>query len=468
MLGRAERRLGQPLGAPVVDVGQGIGHADVVVGAALEVIGEAELEVEIARAPVLLAGIHHQHVLAVPLLHLVGDAVERLQGVEAADPGLQALIGLHLVRAHLEHGPHRLVGEARLVEDLHLVDVVGRLPAALGAAAQLLVAVIRIGVGGERQGIELGSGAVGHRLPLLDPLRHPGKIGDPHVSELRAEQHILGPQQRLLLLGADLGHVGGELVYHGQPGFERLPGAQLGTYVHRDHHVGPHGLGHVHRHVVDGAAVGQDVPLPLHGLEGAGDGHGGLHRLGQAAMVEHEGGHRLHVGGHGAVGNGQIVEALLRRQVGGGMAQQAGHGLALEEAVRQLGLVTVDPDVGAQLVLLALLLLAQGELVTTDLVLITLVPVDGEGHALHLLRTEPHGVHARHVGTHAGAHHDVDRDALLFQHLEHPDVGRPLGAAAAQHQGYPGSVSLGATASHLGCIAGLCGRHERQSCQQKH
>ena len=150
------------------------------------------------------------------------------------------------------------------------------------------------------------------------------------------------------------------------------------------------------------------------------------------------------------------------------MAQQAGHGLALEEAVRQLSLVTVDPDVGAQLVLLALLLLAQGELVTTDLVLITLVPVDGEGHALHLFGTEPHGVHARYVGTHAGAHHDVDRDAFLFQHLEHPDVGRPLGAAAAQHQGYPGPIRLGATALHLSGIAGLGRPRPWQGRHQKH
>lgn len=77
-------------------------------------------------------------------------------------------------------------------------------------------------------------------------------------------------------------------------------------------------------------------------------------------MIQHEGGHRLHVGRHRAIGDRQVVEALLRRQVGGGVAQQAGHGLSLEEAVRQLGLVTVDPDVGAQLVLLGLLLLAQG------------------------------------------------------------------------------------------------------------
>ncbi|MNC37302.1 hypothetical protein D3C75_858590 [compost metagenome] len=153
------------------------------------------------------------------------------------------------------------------------------------------------------------------------------------------------------------------------------------------------------------------------------------------------------------------------------MAQQAGHGLALEEAVRQLGGIPVDPDVGAQLVLLALLLLAQGELVTTDLVLITLVPVDGEGHALHLLGTEPHGVHARHVGAHAGADDDVDRDPLLFQHLEHPYVGRPLGAAAAQHQGYPGSLRLAFAAVHPSLGPGVTGLgypRQWQGCQQKH
>ena len=160
-------------------------------------------------------------------------------------------------------------------------------------------------------------------------------------------------------------------------------------------------------------------------------------------MVQHEGGHRLHVGRHGAVGNGQIVEALLHRQVGGGVAQQAGHGLALEETVGELDRVAIDADVGTQLILLALLLLAQGELVPPHLVLIALVPVDGQGGALHLFGAEPHGVHARHVGAHAGAHYDVDRDALLFQHLEDADVGRPLGAAAAEHQGNFGPLGLG-------------------------
>ncbi len=135
------------------------------------------------------------------------------------------------------------------------------------------------------------------------------------------------------------------------------------------------------------------------------------------------------------------------------MAQQAGHGLALEEAVGELDRVAIDADVGTQLILLALLLLAQGELVAPHLVLIALVPVDGQGGALHLFGAEPHGVHARHVGTHAGAHYDVDRDALLLQHLEDADVGRPLGAAAAEHQGNFGPLGLGR-------------RHQRQTGQQ--
>ena len=76
MLGRPQRRLGQPLGPPLVDVGKGIGHADVIVGGVLEIVGEAELEVEVARPPVLLAGIHYQHVLPITLLHFIGDAIE--------------------------------------------------------------------------------------------------------------------------------------------------------------------------------------------------------------------------------------------------------------------------------------------------------------------------------------------------------------------------------------------------------
>lgn len=43
------RSPGQPLGSPVIDVGEGIGHADAVVGGVLEVVGEAELEVEVTR-----------------------------------------------------------------------------------------------------------------------------------------------------------------------------------------------------------------------------------------------------------------------------------------------------------------------------------------------------------------------------------------------------------------------------------
>ncbi len=214
--------------------------------------------------------------------------------------------------------------------------------------------------GREGERIELGSGAVGHRLPLLDPFRHKGKVGNAHVAEFRGQQYVFRPQQCLLLVGADLGHVGGELVYHGEAGLEGFPGAQPGAYVHRYHHISPHLLGDIDRHVVDCAAVGQDMSLPLYWLEGAGNGHGCLHRLGETAITQHKGGHSLHVGGHGAIGNRQVVKALLHRQVGGGVAQQAGHGLALEESIRELNRITVDTDIGAQLILLALLLLAQG------------------------------------------------------------------------------------------------------------
>ncbi len=217
MFGRAQRRLGQPLRPPLVDVGEGIGHADVVVGGVLEVIGETELEVEVARPPVLLAGIHQQHVFPVTLLHLVGDAIEGLQRVEAANARFQTLVGLHLVRPHFQHGAHRLVGEARLVDDLHLVDKVGGLTATLGTAAQLLVAIGVVLRLGERQFIELQRHLVSRRLTDLDPLRHPGKVGDPHIAKLGCDQYVFRPHQRLLLVGTNLGHIGGELVNHGQP-----------------------------------------------------------------------------------------------------------------------------------------------------------------------------------------------------------------------------------------------------------
>ncbi len=217
MFGRAQRRLGQPLGTPLVDVGEGIGHADVVVGGVLEVIGETELEVEVARPPVLLAGVHQQHVLTITLLHLVGDAIKRLKGIEAANARFQTLVGLHLVRPHFQHGAHRLVGEARLVDDLHLVDEVGGLTATLGTAAQLLVAIGVVLRLGERQLIELQRHLVSRHLTDLDPLRHAGKVGDPHIAKLGGDQNILRSHQRLLLVGAHLGHVGGELVNHRQP-----------------------------------------------------------------------------------------------------------------------------------------------------------------------------------------------------------------------------------------------------------
>jgi hypothetical protein len=47
------------------------------------------------------------------------------------------------------------------------------------------------------------------------------------------------------------------------------------------------------------------------------------------------------------------------------------------------------------------------------------------------------------VGTpHAGAQHDIGRHPLALEHLQHPEVGDPLGAAAAEDEGDP-RVALG-------------------------
>ena len=73
------------------------------------------------------------------------------------------------------------------------------------------------------------------------------------------------------------------------PGFEGLPGTQLGADVHRDHHVGPMALATSTGMLLTVPPSARDAAVPLHRLEGTGNGHGGLHCLGEAAVIQHEG-----------------------------------------------------------------------------------------------------------------------------------------------------------------------------------
>ena len=102
-----------------------------------------------------------------------------------------------------------------------------------------------------------------------------------------------------MLLKAAVGHNTQVLLQLASDGTQVVGvGGQVGSHFQTDDDVCPHLFADVHRQVVGDAAVGQQVPFPLHGGEENGDGHAGAQCASEFAATQHFGlaGHQ--VGGH--------------------------------------------------------------------------------------------------------------------------------------------------------------------------
>ena len=83
--------------------------------------------------------------------------------------------------------------------------------------------------------------------------------------------------------------------------------------LHRDDDVGPHRPGRLHGQVLRAATVHEEPAVVLHRGEERGNRHAGPHGVGEASFGEDDGVAGLHVHGHRAERDAQVVELSVRR-----------------------------------------------------------------------------------------------------------------------------------------------------------
>ncbi len=269
-----------------------------------------------------------------------------------------------------------------------------------------------------------------HRDGVIDPVER-RRTDVPHLDH---DLHVVGAEgiELLSLVGAD------EHVERARHHRERR--AQFGSrgqgirHGDRDDHVGTGLAGDVHRDVAREAAVPEDAAVDAHGREHAGHGHARPHRERQVAAIEDDHLAALHVRGHGAEGNGQLVEIrdaatatheVLDRQVDVLRADQAGRRdeAAVTHAELQAVAVRVAGELAAHRHLRAQSAAADGVL-----------PGDRPDRGLEFVRAHAGGVGAADERTHARADDAIDGNAQFVEHAQDADVRRTLRAAAAEHE----------------------------------
>ena len=161
---------------------------------------------------------------------------------------------------------------------------------------------------GHRIPHEIGAMRQRRRAPLRDGVIDPVERRRADVPHLDHDLHVGGAQriELLSLVGADE-HV--ERARHHRERRAQVVGRGRGIrHRDRDDHVGTGLPGDVHRDVAREPAVPEDAAVDAHGREHAGHGHARPHRERQVAAIEDDHLAALHVGGHGAERNGQLVE----------------------------------------------------------------------------------------------------------------------------------------------------------------
>ncbi|MNV36705.1 hypothetical protein D3C71_1281930 [compost metagenome] len=150
-------------------------------------------------------------------------------------------------------------------------------------------------------------------------------------------------------------------------------------------------------------------------------------------------------------------------------AQQHLQLLTLDQPLRERDLAVAQADFDAAQQAQVIFLAAHAALIAWRLVAQHLGPVDPVQHRFDLIGGVARGIQAADHRAHRGADDAVDRHALALEHLEHADMGRAAGTAAAKDQTGPGAVG-NLCCGINGRGSGLRHRHERgarQRCQDE-
>ncbi|MNF63128.1 hypothetical protein D3C84_448220 [compost metagenome] len=430
----AQLQARQPFGTQFVDAVLAVAGAEVEGAVALHVVGEVQAQAQVVGAGALAAGVDHQGVAVLALDHPVMHLLEVVQAVEGAHVALQAFEVQRLAQGLADVAADHRVADLRVVLDQDAADD-WRAFTGQARAVQGLVAV-----GGQRA--QLGQAAfedAGGAVAGLDHVAGTAEVGGAEARQRWLDQHVGGIQGGQLDLGVGAGHQGHRLVEHVHHRGQLLARAQRCADVHHYHAVDAHLAGHVHRDVVHHAAVHQQPAVHFHRGEHGGYRHAGADRLGQVAAAEH---HLLaggDIGGHGAEGDGQLVEVTGIAGMHQQTLQQQGEVLALDHPERQAqAAVIAEAQALLDQEVAVVLLAAEGHVLPWRVVGQGLLPVQVGGDLLQLIDLIARRIEPADHRAHAGAGDGVDLDALFLQRLEHADMGQPAGGAAGQHQADPG------------------------------
>jgi hypothetical protein len=206
-----------------------------------------------------------------------------------------------------------------------------------------------------------------------------------------------------------------------------------GVHADGDHHVGAHRPGHVHRDVVEDPAVGEQVAVEPHRLEGSRDRHRRAQRRTERSATEHQAAALLEIGGDAAERNRQLVEVADGRVGKRDPAEQQTQAVAGIESALQAKAVA---QAGLELdrVVAVVLLAAERLQAIRDVRPQQQVPVGRCEQLLDLGRGHPGRVGAADEGARAGACDRVDRNPVLLQPLQDAGVREPPGRATAECQ----------------------------------
>ena len=329
-----------------------VAQLDVEAAVAAEVGVQVEAGAQVVRAPGLVLQVEHQR-LAV---RAFDEAVVGARVVAAG--GQPARVGLGLLRCRTARRPATAAWPRSGRGWSSASRRTARPASGVGSIAGLRVLrdplrVLGRGrrVGRERRGLRL-------RVVVadLDELRDAAEVARAQLAELGAQQQVARRERRQaaldVLVGQDRDHLLGEPDHR----LQRLAPGQRRADVDDDHDVDAHRARDVHRHVVDQPAVAQQSAVDLGGREHARHAHARSQRHREVAVREDHGLAGLHVGGHGAERDGEVVEVVdvahRQRQPAQQQLQAAARQRALRRA--QLAVVHAELEAGGDLEVLFL------------------------------------------------------------------------------------------------------------------
>jgi hypothetical protein len=223
-------------------------------------------------------------------------------------------------------------------------------------------------------------------------------------------------------------------------------GAQF-AHIDGHHPVGAHGPGDIGRHVVHGATVHQHLTVEVDGRKDQGEGHGGAHRRGQRAAVEHHRGGTDEVDGDGAKWCWEVVEP--RQVVVGGRdpVEKQLDLLAVVERGRWGDTRAPQAELdsrrkGARIGLAPDVL--EREVGRAE----QFVPVDRSQKRVQLVRVHARGERAANQAAHAGACRNIDGNAMLLEPANHAHVPRGRGRCRPPNATADDGAPLGGGAVH--------------------